>query len=246
MTSARIQPFCKKYNISLGVYNIKQQEILPRSISQRKGCLFIHVDHFCLIWKTNNTTFSDAIKELKDNFKHESNQISNNILKQVQEYKFPKTNDVDCLSAVFAFDLETVNVDYKLYCECYAAGCYHLNRIKECYNGNLSDDELEIERKHVHIFDYENKNPVLDMINYIVANYKGKPKYYKDKNGNFKIFFYKYQLIGHNASGFDNAIVLNSLPNTYFPQVVHRSRGFLKVSFKVGSVYNNDNREIPQ
>ena len=150
------------------------------------------------------------------------------------------------MSAVFAFDLETVNVDYKLYCECYAAGCYHLIRLKECYNGNLSDDELEIERKHVHIFDYENKNPVLDMINYIVANYKGKPKYFKDKNGNFKISFYKYQLIGHNASGFDNAIVLNSLPNTFFPQVVHTSRGFLKVSFKVGSVCDDDNREIPQ
>ena len=245
MTSARIQPFCKKHNINLVVYNKNQQKILPLSITQRKVCLFIHENHFCLNWKTNNTTFSNAIKELKDNFKYESNQISNNILKQVQEYKFPKTNDVDCMSAVFAFDLETVNVDYKLYFECYAAVCYHLNRLKECY-GNLSEDDLEIERKHVHIFDYENKNPVLDMINYIVANYKGKPKYFKDKNGNFKISFYKYQLIGHNASGFDNAIALNSLPNTFFPQVVHTSRGFLKVSFKVGSVYDDDNREIPQ
>ena len=247
MTSARIQPFCKKYNINLGVYNLKQQKILPLSVTQRNICSFIHENHFCLIWKKNNTTFSNALKELKDNFKYESNQISNNILKQVQEYKFPKTNDVDCLSAAFAFDLETVNVDYKLYCECYGAGCYHLNRLKECYNGNLSDAELEIERKHIHIFDYENKNPVLDMINYIVAKYKGKPKYFKDKNGNFKISFYKYQLLGHNASGFDNAIVLNSLPNTCFPQVVHTSRGFLKVSFKVGSVYDyDDNREIPQ
>ena len=49
------------------------------------------------------------------------------------------------------------------------------------------------------------------MIKYIIANYKGKPKYFKDKNGEFKISSYRYQLIGHNASGFDNAIVLNSL-----------------------------------
>ena len=42
MTSAKIQPFCKKYNINLGVYNINQQEILPRSVTERRICLYIH------------------------------------------------------------------------------------------------------------------------------------------------------------------------------------------------------------
>ena len=84
------------------------------------------------------------------------------------------------------------------------------------------------------------------MINFIINNYKGKPKYFKDKNGDYKISSYKYQLIGHNASGFDNAIVLNSLPKTYFPKIIHTSRGFLKVSFRVGTVYGENNREIPQ
>ena len=36
MTSAKIQPFCRKHNINLGVYNPKQQEILPRSVSERR------------------------------------------------------------------------------------------------------------------------------------------------------------------------------------------------------------------
>ena len=103
------------------------------------------------------------------------------MLKQVQEYKFPISNEKDCLYAVFAFDLETANVDYKQYCVPYAAGCYYLNRLKECYNGNLSEDELKIERENVHIFDYKNKNPVTDMIKFIVKNYKGKPKFFKDK-----------------------------------------------------------------
>ena len=75
------------------------------------------------------------------------------------------------------------------------------------------------------------------MINYIIANYKGKPKYYKDKNGDFKLSSYNYQLIGHNAAGFDNAIVLNSLPKTYTRKVIQTSRGLLKVSFRAGSVY---------
>ena len=203
MTSAKIQPFCKKYNINLGVYNKNQQEILPRSATERRICLYIHENHFCLIWKTKNTTFTKAIKELEDNFKYEANQKSDNILKQAQEYKFPISNEKDCLYAVFAFDLETANVDFKQYCVPYAAACYHLNRLKECYNGNLSEDELKIERDNVHIFDYK-KNPVMDMIDFIVKNYKGKPKFFKNKDGKYKISCYKYQLIAHNASGFDN------------------------------------------
>ena len=246
MTSAKIQPFCKKYNINLGVYNINQQEILPRYVTERRLCLIIHENHFCVIWKTKNTSFTNAIKELEDNFKYEDNQISDNILKQVQEYKFPISNEKNCLYAVFAFDLETANVDYKQYCVPYAAGCYHLNRLKECYNGNLSEDELKIERENVHIFDYKNKNPVMDMTNFIVKNYKGKPKFFKDKDGNYKISCYKYQLIAHNASGFDNVIVLNSLPKTYFPKIIHTSRGILKLSFRVGTIYDNNNKEIPQ
>ena len=246
MTSAKIQPFCKKYNINLGVYNINQQEILPRYVTERRLCLIIHENHFCVIWKTKNTSFTNAIKELEDNFKYEDNQISDNILKQVQEYKFPISNEKDCLYAVFAFDLETANVDYKQYCVPYAAGCYHLNLLKECYNGNLSEDDIKIERENVHIFDYKNKNPLMDMINFIVKNYKGKPKFFKDKDGNYKISCYKYQLIAHNASGFDNVIVLNSLPKTYFPKIIHTSRGILKLSFRVGTIYDNNNKEIPQ
>ena len=239
MTSAKIQPFCKKYDINLGIYNINQKEILPRSVTERRLCLIIHENHFCVIWKTKKTSFTNAIKELEDNFKYEANQISDNILKQVQEYKFPISNEKDCLYAVFAFDLETANVDYKQYCVPYASGCYHLNRLKECYNGNLSEDELKIERVNVHIFDYKNKNPVMDMINFIVKNYKGKPKFFKDKDGNYKISCYKYQLIAHNASGFDNVIVLNSLPKTYFPKIIHTSRGILKLSFRVGYMSSN-------
>ena len=156
MTSARIQPFCKKYNINLGVYNLKHQEILPPSVTEKRICLYIHENHFCLIWRTKNTNFTHALKELKDNFKYETNQISDNILKQVQQYKFPISNEKDCLYAVFAFDIETVNVDYKQYCIPYAAGCYHLDRLKECYNGDLFEEELKIEKQQVHIFVYKN------------------------------------------------------------------------------------------
>ena len=248
MTSAKIQPFCKKHDINLGIYDLKQKRILPLSVTERRICLYVHENHFCVIWKTEKTTFISAIKELEDNFEYEPNHITDNILKQVQEYKFPISNEKDCLFAVLSFDLETVNVPYQEFCEAYGAGCYHLDRFKECYNGDLAKEELEIERQYVHIFDRENNNPVLDMIKYIITNYEGKPKYFKDKNGVFKLSSYRYHLIGHNASGFDNAIVLNSLLKEYTnknTKIIKTSRGFLKLSFRVGSFYE-DGKELPQ
>ena len=86
------------------------------------------------------------------------------------------------------------------------------------------------------------------MIKYNITNYKGKPKNFKDGNGEFKISFYRFQLIGHNASGFDSAIVLNSLPKEYKNKnmkIEERSRGFSETSFRVGTVYEDD-KEIPQ
>ena len=86
------------------------------------------------------------------------------------------------------------------------------------------------------------------MIKYITTNYQGKPIFFKDENGEFKISSYRYQLIGHNASGFDNAIVLNSLPKEYTDKnmkIIKTSRGFLKLSFRVGTVFD-DGKEIPQ
>ena len=112
MTSAKIQPLDKRHDINLDIYDLKQKTILPLSVTERRICLYIQENHFCVIWKTEKTTFINAIKELEDNFEYEPDHITENILKQVQEYKFPLSNDKDCLFAVFASDLETVNVEY--------------------------------------------------------------------------------------------------------------------------------------
>ena len=66
MTSARIQPFCKKYNINIGCFD--GTRINPRNLIQRDISLFIYNNHFCLIWKSNGISFNQAIRELKDNF----------------------------------------------------------------------------------------------------------------------------------------------------------------------------------
>ena len=54
MTQAKIQPFCEKYKLNLGVYNVEQKTILPRSVTQRNICSYIPDKHFVLIVKSIN------------------------------------------------------------------------------------------------------------------------------------------------------------------------------------------------
>ena len=144
---------------------------------------------------------------------------------------------MNCLYNVFALDLETCNVEYSKYCEPYAAGVYHLNNFYWCFNGSLDKEELAFERSKVHVFERENGNPVMKMIDCVINNYKGKHKYVVNKYGKQVLSSYKNQMVGHNASAFDNYIVLNSLPSSYkCIKILKTSRGLIKLSFKVGSV----------
>ena len=214
MTSAKIQPFCRKYNSNLGVYNKKQRSILPKTITERRICLLIHNNQFCVIRKKNQSSLPDAIEEMENNFKYEETQINDDILQQFIEYMLPISYEMNCLYNVFAFDLETCNEEYSEYCEPYGAVVYHLKTLYSCFTGSLNEEELAIERSKVHVFDRENGNPVLKVIDYVITKYKGKPKDINNKHGNRIPSSYKYQMVGHNASGFDNYIVLNSLPKT--------------------------------
>ena len=147
---------------------------------------------------------------------------------------------------VFAFGLETCNVENQLYCEAYEAGVYHLTCLIECLNRGLTENQLEIERKNVHVFGRENNNPILGMINFVVNNYKGKPKTITNKYGIKIVSFSKYQMIGHNASGFDNHILSNSLLKSYSSINMRKSwRSLIKLGFEAGSFYLDD-REIPK
>ena len=170
MTSAKIQPFCRKYNINIGVYNKRQRSILPKTINERRICLLILNNHFSVIWKNIQSNFPDATEEVEKNFKYEETQINDTILQQVIEYKFPTSYEMNCLYNLFAFDLETCNVEYSENFEPYASGVYHLNKLYWCFNGNSDKEELAIERSKVHEINRENGNPVLKMIEYVKNN----------------------------------------------------------------------------
>ena len=63
MTSARVQPFRRKYNINIGCSD--GFGVCPRNFTERETAIKIHENHFCLIWKSDGISFYKAIKELK-------------------------------------------------------------------------------------------------------------------------------------------------------------------------------------
>ena len=92
MTKARIQPFCRAKDFNLGYYN--ESRVFPRSVTNRDTALFLHDNHFCLIWKSEGNSFKPAIKELKDNFKMVDHYITNENVNCYFKYKFkPKKNN---------------------------------------------------------------------------------------------------------------------------------------------------------
>ena len=74
MTMARIQPCLRKFGINLGYYN--GERVFPRTVTNRDCALYLYNNHFCLIWKSQNVSFIQAIQELKNNFKIVDNYIT--------------------------------------------------------------------------------------------------------------------------------------------------------------------------
>ena len=131
------------------------------------------------------------------------------------EFKFPISIDKTFLHSIFAFDLEIFNVQSSEYFESYAGGAYHLNIFFEFFNGDLNERELFVGRLKIQMFQEKNGDPLLRMIDFIINNYGGQPKYGTKKHSKRVLLSWKYQMVGHNASVFDNCNVLNSLPSSF-------------------------------
>ena len=54
MTSAKIQPFCRRYNIKIRVYNKKQRSILPKTTLKEEFVYLFTTTNFALYGKTIN------------------------------------------------------------------------------------------------------------------------------------------------------------------------------------------------
>ena len=107
MAFAKIQPFCKKYNITIGCFD--GTRINPRNLTQRNTSLFIYENHFCLIWKPDGISFEKTVTELKDNFKVVDNVLSDKHVKSFIKYEYNPKKVKSPLSNKVVYDLETFN-----------------------------------------------------------------------------------------------------------------------------------------
>ena len=173
MTSARIQPFCKKYNINIGCFD--GTGINPRNLAQRDISLFIYNNHFCLFWKSNGISFSQAIEELKNNFKVVDNVISDKHVKSFLKYEYNPKKVKSPLTNIVVYDLETCNKNRAVpYCSC----IYKLSKISGKYHRDISEQEYQKCLNDCVVF--KGTDCINEMLDHVLS-FKGEPKKSKIK-----------------------------------------------------------------
>ena len=186
MTSARVQPFCRKHNINIGCYD--GFRVCPRNITQRNTALKIHNNHFCLIWKSDHVSFEKAIKELKDNFRVVDNVISDKHVKSFIKYEYKPKKVQSQLTNMVVYDIETFST---IKCVPYANCIYRLSKISGKYYRDISEKEYQKCLNDCIVFKgLDNINKMLDY----VLQFKGEAK-----RINNKIVKYNLYLIAHKG-----------------------------------------------
>ena len=167
MTSARIQPFCRKYNINIGYYD--GYRVYPRYITEKNIALKIHNSHFCLIWKSNGISFDKAIIELKDNFKVVDNIISDKHVKIFIKYDYKPKKVLSPLTNKVVYDVETFNkIRAVPYCSCLSK----LSKISSKYHRDISEQEYRKCLNDCVVF--KGIDCINEMLDHVLS-FKGEP-----------------------------------------------------------------------
>ena len=234
LTRCRIPKFCERYKINIGIYDLKGKWILPKSVNQKDVCVYIQKNQYCVLWMKNRKNVSlNGAEEKERNSKKVNNKKKRKNLSQRFRYWFPKHETVDQLENVFLFDLETY--DDQNVAEAYAAGLNYVNRLRECWDRDLSPDEIMTETGMVIVFEGCIGKTVMTMPKYVSENYEGEERTCIDRDGIEITSSYGVLLVAHIASGFDVWVILNSLvkETTEF-KFVKTARGLISLSFRCG------------
>ena len=234
MTKARIQPFCRANNINLGYYN--DDRVFPRSVTNRDSALYFFNNHFCVIWKSENVSFNQAIQELKDNFKLVDNYITEENVKSHFKYEFIPKKIESHLSNFIVYDLETHNTDRA--CP-YNMTFYRLSKISGRYNRDPTPKEL---RKSINdTIAFAGDDCINNALAYLLK-LKGE-----ERKVNNKIVEYNLQMHAHNGSSFDSWIILNNLScdRHIVGDIIKNGKGIVEMEIFNGLIYKN-NKQIPQ
>ena len=234
MTKARIQPFCRANNINIGYFD--GDGVYPRSLTNRDSALYLYNNHFCLIWKSQNVSFIQAIQELKNNFKIVDNYITEENVNAYFKYEFIPKKIESHLTNFIVYDLETHNTDRA---RPYNMTFYRLSKIAGRYYRDPIPEELQKSINDTIAFNGD--NCINDALDYLLK-FKGE-----ERKVNNKIVEYNLQLHAHNGSGFDTWIILNNLrcDKHIVGDIIKNGKGIIELKIFNGLIYKN-NKQIPQ
>ena len=234
MTKARIQPCLRKLGIDLGYYN--SERVFPRTVTNRDTALFLHENHFCLIWKSQKVSFKDAIRELKDNFKIVDNYITEENVTSHFKYEFiPKTIESH-LTNFIVYDLETFNTDRA---RPYNMTFYRLSKIAGRYDRDPTKEEL---KKSINdTISFSGDNCIGNALDFLLK-FKGEERKVNDKTVEYNL-----QMHAHNGSGFDTYVILNNLPcdKHIVGDIIKNGKSIISLKIFNGYIYNGK-KQIPQ
>ena len=107
----------------------------------------------------------------------------------------------------------------------------------------MCEEELRIERYNVTVFNAIGESPIIELLQYISENYTCGETLCFNEHGGEVVRSYYILLLAHNASGFDNWIVLKSLDReTKNIKIIKISRGLIFISFRCGVKLDGDMR----
>ena len=199
MTSARIQPFCRKHNINIDCFG--GLRLSPRIITERDTALKIHKNHFCLIGKSQEFSFNKAIQgELKSNFKVVDNVISDKHVRSFIKYDYNPKKIQPPLNNIVVYDSESYSKD-RTVLSC--SFIYKLSKISGNYNRDISEKEYQKCLNDRVVF--KGSDCFYEMLDKVLS-FKGEAG-----KVNNKIVEYNLYLVAHNGSGCDSCVVLNNL-----------------------------------
>ena len=111
--------------------------------------MFLLNNHFCVIWKSEDVSFKQAIKEIKDKFIIVDICVTEENVTFHFKYEFTPTKIESHLTNFIVYELETQNTDRA---RPYCISFYRLSEISGRYKRDLTQDELQKTKKRHHSF----------------------------------------------------------------------------------------------
>ena len=165
--------------------------------------LFLYNYLFCLIWRSEDVSYNQAIEKLENDFQIDDNFIAEENIISHFKYEFIPMKIDSHLTDFIVFDLETHNTDRA---RPHCISFHRLSKLAGRYKRDLTPYEFDKCKKDTITFDVD--TCVSNALDFCLK-LKGEER---RTSLIYTIVEYNLQLHAYKGSGFDTWIILNNLP----------------------------------